>query len=33
MADGLNTITRRGEIGTSVPVFGLPADTLAFLAE
>ena len=23
MADGLNTITRRGEIGTSVPVFGL----------
>src|SRR5947209_8374329 len=23
MADGLNTITRRGEIGTSLPVFGL----------
>ena len=23
IADGLNTITRRGEIGTSVPVFGL----------
>src|SRR5712664_1543951 len=23
MAEGLNTITRRGEIGTSVPVFGL----------
>src|SRR5208283_3844666 len=23
MADGLNTITRRGEIGTSVPVLGL----------
>src|SRR6516225_9974603 len=23
MADGLNTMTRRGEIGTSVPVFGL----------
>src|SRR5258708_7981503 len=23
MADGLNTITRRGDIGTSVPVFGL----------
>jgi hypothetical protein len=22
-ADGLNTITRRGEIGTEVPVFGL----------
>ena len=22
MADGLNTITRRGEIGTSLPVFG-----------
>ena len=23
MADGLNTITRRGEIGTSLPVLGL----------
>src|SRR5204862_629056 len=23
IADGLNTITRRGEIGTSLPVFGL----------
>jgi len=31
-AEVLNTITRRGEIGTSVPVFGLRADTLAFLA-
>ena len=23
IADGLNTMTRRGEIGTSLPVFGL----------
>jgi hypothetical protein len=27
----LNTITRRGEIGTEVPVFGLRRDTLTFL--
>ncbi len=32
IADGLNTITRRGEIGTSVPVFGITSDTLTLLA-
>src|SRR5260370_16536070 len=31
MAEGLNTITRRGEIGTSVPVFGLRPIRFPFL--
>src|SRR3954466_5643817 len=31
IADGLNTITRRGEIGTSVPVFGLRPTRWPFL--
>src|SRR5262249_51662706 len=31
MADGLNTITRRGEIGTSFPVFGLRPSRCPFL--
>jgi hypothetical protein len=31
MADGLNTITRRGEIGTSVPVLGLRPIRCPFL--
>src|ERR1700754_74479 len=31
IADGLNTITRRGEIGTSLPVFGLRPMRCPFL--
>src|SRR5262245_45719601 len=31
IADGLNTITRRGEIGTSFPVFGLRPTRSPFL--
>src|SRR5215475_11041281 len=31
IADGLNTITRRGEIGTSVPVLGLRPTRWPFL--
>src|SRR5262249_22141294 len=31
MADGLNTMTRRGEIGTSFPVFGLRPTRSPFL--
>src|SRR5438045_7934499 len=31
IAEGLNTITRRGEIGTSLPVFGLRATRWPFL--
>ena len=31
IADGLNTITRRGEIGTSLPVFGLRPTRWPFL--
>ena len=31
--DGLNTITRRGRIGTSTPVFGLRPDALALGAD
>src|SRR6185437_13522137 len=31
IADGLNTMTRRGEIGTSLPVFGLRPTRCPFL--